>query len=267
MAHITGGGITDNLPRVLPQGTAAAHRSRQRGTVPPLFQWLQRSGDVPDDDMLRTFNMGIGLILVCTPALVDAVLEDLRSRRETPVVIGEIVRGDLVSYACRKRSRRSQRHCDVTSHASHETAITRSIDPTQLMDSREQQTSRRADLGARLQSAGASSTRSRTGRLRAAIALVISNIPNAAGLERARAAGIETARHAAPGLADADGLRSRAGRGAPRGSVDLVCLAGFMRLLGPTFIDAFPNRILNIHPSLLPAFPGLDAQRQALSTA
>ena len=45
--------------------------------------------------------------------------------------------------------------------------------------------------------------------------------------------------------------------------VDLVCLAGFMRLLGPEFVDAFPNRILNIHPSLLPAFPGLDAQRQA----
>ena len=49
-----------------------------------------------------------------------------------------------------------------------------------------------------------------------------------------------------------------------RNSVDLVCLAGFMRLLSASFIRAYPNRVLNIHPSLLPAFPGLDAQRQAL---
>ena len=99
MAHITGGGITDNLPRVLPPGTAAAV-DRTSWTVPPLFQWLQRSGDVPDDDMLRAFNMGIGLIIVCTPALADTVMDDFRSRHESPVVIGEITRGDrIVSYS------------------------------------------------------------------------------------------------------------------------------------------------------------------------
>ena len=99
MAHITGGGITDNLPRMLPRGDGRPHRSRG-WNVPPLFQWLQRAGDVPDDDMLRTFNMGIGLILVCTPALVGTVMDDLRARHEEPVVIGEIVRGSRdVVYA------------------------------------------------------------------------------------------------------------------------------------------------------------------------
>jgi phosphoribosylformylglycinamidine cyclo-ligase len=99
MAHITGGGITDNVPRVLPPGTAA-RVDRASWEVPPLFQWLQRSGDVPYQDMMRTFNMGIGLILVCAPAVADAVLEDLRGRREAPIVIGEIVQGDrAVSYA------------------------------------------------------------------------------------------------------------------------------------------------------------------------
>ena len=93
MAHITGGGLTDNLPRILPAGTAA-QIDRSRWTVPPLFQWLQRSGDVPDDDMLRTFNMGIGLTIVCTPALADTIVEDLRTRHEEAIVIGEIVRGD-----------------------------------------------------------------------------------------------------------------------------------------------------------------------------
>src|SRR5262245_44692475 len=102
------------------------------------------------------------------------------------------------------------------------------------------------------------------GTLRASVAIVISNRADAAGLQRARAAGIEAV-HVSPrdhsGRASydralADLLKSR--------SVDLICLAGFMRLVGEPLIDAFPNRILNVHPSLLPAFPGLEAQRQAL---
>jgi phosphoribosylformylglycinamidine cyclo-ligase len=92
MAHITGGGITENLPRVLPEGCAA--RVRQGSwEVPPLFTWLQRAGGVPDDDMLRTFNMGIGLILVVSAGDADGVLARLRSAGESPVVIGDIVRG------------------------------------------------------------------------------------------------------------------------------------------------------------------------------
>ena len=101
------------------------------------------------------------------------------------------------------------------------------------------------------------------GRLDARIAVVISNRADAAGLGRAREAGIETvclSHRAFPSREEYDRrlveeLRVR--------DVGLVCLAGFMRLLSPVFINAFPNAILNIHPSLLPAFPGLDAQHQA----
>ena len=101
------------------------------------------------------------------------------------------------------------------------------------------------------------------GRLAARIAIVISNRAGAAGLERAARAGIETLVLSHKGYADrADYDRVLAGELKSRG-VELVCLAGFMRLLGPAFIDEFPNAVLNIHPSLLPAFPGLDAQRQA----
>lgn len=101
------------------------------------------------------------------------------------------------------------------------------------------------------------------GRLRAELAIVIANRADAAGLAHARAAGIETLtvphrdypdRHAFEEVLVAE-LRAR--------RVALVCLAGFMRLLGPTFLNAFPAAILNIHPSLLPAFPGVDAQQQA----
>jgi phosphoribosylglycinamide formyltransferase-1 len=100
------------------------------------------------------------------------------------------------------------------------------------------------------------------GRLGGRIAVVISNVETAPGLERARQAGV-------PAL-------FRDHRGRPREdfdaellallrehAVDLVCLAGYMRLLSPAFIRAFAGRILNVHPSLLPAFPGLEAQRQA----
>jgi len=76
MAHITGGGITENLPRVLPAGTHATV-DRSAWSVPPLFAWLQQAGDVPETDMLRTFNMGIGLIVVAgaedAPAMLGAV--------------------------------------------------------------------------------------------------------------------------------------------------------------------------------------------------
>jgi phosphoribosylglycinamide formyltransferase 1 len=104
---------------------------------------------------------------------------------------------------------------------------------------------------------------SRDGRLGGDIALVLSNVETAPALERARAAGVPA--------------RFRDHRGQAREAfdqelvtlllehgVDLVCLAGFMRRLSPVLLRAFPGRVLNVHPSLLPAFPGLEAQRQAL---
>lgn len=94
MAHITGGGITDNLPRVLPHGTAAVvHTSAWE--VPPIFTWLQRSGGVPTDDMLRTFNMGIGLIIVTGRDDAEALIDGMAARGGRDArVIGEIVPGE-----------------------------------------------------------------------------------------------------------------------------------------------------------------------------
>jgi phosphoribosylglycinamide formyltransferase-1 len=97
----------------------------------------------------------------------------------------------------------------------------------------------------------------------AEIAVVISNREGALGIERAKARGIATRVIPSKGLQreEHDRLVVAALQGE---QVDVVCLAGYMRLLSPYFVRAFPQRILNIHPSLLPAFPGLEAQRQAL---
>jgi phosphoribosylglycinamide formyltransferase 1 len=101
-------------------------------------------------------------------------------------------------------------------------------------------------------------------RLDAEIAVVISNREDAAGLERAGRAGIEAICVSHRGWPSRDDYDRALARELQGRGVTLVCLAGFMRLVGPPLIDAFPNAVLNIHPSLLPAFPGLDAQRQAV---
>src|SRR5262252_3501364 len=101
------------------------------------------------------------------------------------------------------------------------------------------------------------------GRLHAEVAVVISNIESAAGLAKARERGVETLVISHRGRTreqhDTEIAAQMQGSG-----VRLICLAGYMRLVSPLLIHSYPNRILNIHPSLLPAFPGLDAQRQAL---
>ncbi len=102
------------------------------------------------------------------------------------------------------------------------------------------------------------------GGLDATIAVVISNRPGARGLERARAAGIEAMVLEHGAFASREAYDRALVEELRRHDVGLVCLAGFMRLLSPVFIDAFPGAILNVHPSLLPSFPGAHAQRQAL---
>ena len=102
------------------------------------------------------------------------------------------------------------------------------------------------------------------GRLDASIALVISNRAGAPGLERAREAGIDAVHLSPRDFPDRVAYDQGLAAMLLARKVDLVCLAGFMRLVGRPLLDAFPNRILNIHPSLLPSFPGLDGQRQAL---
>ena len=99
MAHITGGGITENLPRMLPLG-CSARVERGAWSVPALFALLQKRGAIGTDEMFRTFNMGIGLIAICAASAANAVMDSLERSGEEPVRIGQVISGDRdVQYA------------------------------------------------------------------------------------------------------------------------------------------------------------------------
>jgi phosphoribosylformylglycinamidine cyclo-ligase len=89
MAHITGGGLTENVPRTLPERLTFS-LDRQSWTVPPLFTWLQRAGEIDDAEMLRAFNMGVGMVLVCAPEVADELLATLHAAGERAWVLGGV---------------------------------------------------------------------------------------------------------------------------------------------------------------------------------
>ncbi len=90
MAHITGGGLTENVPRTLPVGRTP-RLDPASWNVPPLFTWLQQAGGVPDAEMFRAFNMGVGFVIVCAPEHVSSLLSALRASGEAAWPLGEVV--------------------------------------------------------------------------------------------------------------------------------------------------------------------------------
>ena len=92
LAHITGGGLTENVPRMLPDGVVPRF-DRASWPLPDVFRWLQEEGNVAEDEMHRTFNMGIGLVFAVAPDQLDAAIADLEAAGESPVVIGDLIPG------------------------------------------------------------------------------------------------------------------------------------------------------------------------------
>lgn len=93
MAHITGGGLTENIPRVLP-ANCIAEINTQSWTLPPVFEWLKAQGNIADQEMLKTFNCGIGMVLVVEAEQAEALAQELRDAGETVFALGQIVAGD-----------------------------------------------------------------------------------------------------------------------------------------------------------------------------
>ncbi|KAG7628550.1 Phosphoribosylformylglycinamidine cyclo-ligase [Arabidopsis thaliana] len=97
LAHITGGGFTDNIPRVFPDGLGAVIHT-DTWELPPLFKWIQQTGRIEDSEMRRTFNLGIGMVMVVSPEAASRILEEVKNGDYVAYRVGEVVNGEGVSY-------------------------------------------------------------------------------------------------------------------------------------------------------------------------
>lgn len=246
LAHITGGGLTENIPRVLRPDLAVRLNANQF-QLPPVFAWLSAAGNITPDELQRTFNCGLGLILVVSADHVEGVMQQLRYTQRATVV-GEVVR--------RKDPKKPQ-----VQLLHFEESLSRSKQLLELP--RRRVAVLISGNGSNLQ-ALIDASRDSTQALHAEIVLVISNKPDVLGLKRAAAAGIPSLVISHRDFAKREDYDAELTRHLDAAGVQLVCLAGFMRVLSVPFVQHWRGRLINIHPSLLPKYPGLRVQQQAL---
>ncbi|KAF7214693.1 trifunctional purine biosynthetic protein adenosine-3 isoform X1 [Nothobranchius furzeri] len=259
-AHITGGGLLENIPRVLPR-ELAVELDASRWTIPPVFSWLHTEGRVSEEEMSRTFNCGVGAVLVVAPVDAQRVLRQLQVHLDAWIV-GSVVHKQPGAPAVMVRNLTqsllnvggaSGEEPEVSTSGCHGNGITQH---------------KRMRVGVLISGTGtnlqALMEQAKRPSSSAQIVVVISNRPGVLGLKKASLAGIQTrvVDHKLYGSrAEFDGTIDRV---LEEFGVELVCLAGFMRILTGTFVRKWRGKLLNIHPSLLPSFKGVNAQKQAL---
>ena len=242
LAHITGGGLLENIPRVLP-ANAHAVVDADAWQQPGLMAFLQEQGSIAPEEMARTFNCGIGMVLAVTPGKEDAVTQRLSGSGETVVQIGEIVEGPS---GCTVRGSWAWSAGAAWEHASWLT-IRRRGWRCWFRDRHEHGRLAlcRPLAGAAYKSCWSPAT-TRAGRWR----LPGREIPTFALSHRGMT------------RADHDAAMDAAIRDA---GATHVALAGYMRILGDEMARKWEGRMLNIHPSLLPLYPGLDTHARAIA--
>ena len=240
LAHITGGGLIQNIPRILPKNLAA-ELDASNWKIPAVYEWIQREGKVSDDDMLTTFNCGLGMICVVEPRDAVYILNLIHSSGISDAsFIGKLEKRDSKAVIVKNFKPEASL---VPQKSRKRVAVLISGSGTNLQSLMDKCADRRSP---------------------AEIVLVISNIAGVAGLERAKQAGIEARviPHAGKKRVAFDMdvhavlLEKK---------IDIVCLAGFMRIVSKEFVDLWEGRLINIHPSLLPSFPGMHTHEDALN--
>ncbi|KAJ8721833.1 hypothetical protein PYW08_004235 [Mythimna loreyi] len=244
VAHITGGGLLENIPRVIPDAVRARLNAHW-WHVHPVFSWIADAGSVQDEEMLRTFNCGIGMVLVVSP-------EDQAEVMNTTRAFGAMVIGSI-----QKRPPTGARVV-VDNFAS-------AMDFTRRMPllPKKKVAVLVSGNGSNLQVL-MDTTREAAQCMCADICLVVSNKKDAYALQRAEKAGVPTMVFNHKDYASREEFDRAVSEALEAHKIDIVCLAGYMRILSAEFVKKWHGRLLNIHPSLLPRHPGLNAQKQCL---
>lgn len=244
LAHITGGGLTENIPRVLPSGVAV-EIDLEHFHIPPIFGWLSKAGNVAEQEMLRTFNCGIGMVLIVSQENTSATLEKLQGSGAAS--IGRVVK------------------CSANEQKVKVLNFTKSIKISKQISSLPKK--RIAVLisgsGSNLQALIDASRNSANG-IRGEIVCVISNKSGVYGLERAAKAGIPSKIILHKDFPSRELFDAAVSEELEKQHIELICLAGFMRILSEGFVKKWKGRLINIHPALLPKHKGIHAQRKAL---
>ncbi|KFB49222.1 AGAP009786-PA-like protein [Anopheles sinensis] len=246
LAHITGGGFTENIPRVLPADVAAFLDLAEMHVL-PIFGWLARAGNVTADEMLRTFNCGIGMMLVVATEHRDTVLERLEP-------FGGRMLGTIVKRTDPLGGRVIVNGFEETLQQAKATCTLPKKRIAVLI----------SGSGSNLQ-ALIDATRNTAFGIRGEIVLVVSNKDGVFGLERAAKAGIPSKVILHKNYATRELFDEAVSKALTDARIDLVCLAGFMRILSESFVKRWKGALINIHPALLPKHKGTHAQRQALA--
>ncbi|KAF5892909.1 trifunctional purine biosynthetic protein adenosine-3, partial [Clarias magur] len=258
-AHITGGGLLENIPRVLPKALAV-DMDATHWRIPPVFPWLKKEGALSEEEMSRTFNCGLGAVLVVSKQDAQRVLRQVQAQEEAWIV-GSITHRLPAAEAVVIRNLEHSLRAGPSPAADSSVARNSSSQTPSSSRKRTKVAVLISGTGTNLQ---ALMEQTKKPSSSAEIVVVISNRPGVLGLKRASMAGIQTR------VVDHKLYGSRAefdstiDRVLEEFGVELVCLAGFMRILTGPFVRKWNGKLLNIHPSLLPSFKGVNAQKQAL---
>ncbi|XP_028145716.2 trifunctional purine biosynthetic protein adenosine-3 [Diabrotica virgifera virgifera] len=251
-AHITGGGLLENIPRILPDNVAV-ELDATKWSIPEVFPWLATAGGVHQVELLRTFNCGVGGVLVVKPEDADAVWNLIKNEGAT--IVGKVVRKEKDQVIVHNFSEVME-------------AAMRKYVPSVV----ENTPSLKKRVGVLISGSGTNlqalidATQDPLQQIGADIVLVISNKPGVEGLKRAERAGIPTKVLSHKDYSSRLEYDMSLHKELVASGVDIICLAGFMRILTGEFTRKWKGRLLNVHPALLPLFKGVDAQMQALES-
>nr|XP_039266987.1 trifunctional purine biosynthetic protein adenosine-3-like [Styela clava] len=263
LAHITGGGINGNLARVIPNGMCAIICAKQ-WEIQPVFGWLSKVGDIDSQEMLKTFNCGLGMCMVIAKEGVNAVMENCRVRlassKLNAYVIGYIEKSDVENKVIVNdfaEALKNSWNPNVTEvdNALNLPSIGNSEKPSVAVFI--------SGTGTNMQ---ALINHENTASSSYTISLIISNKANAGGLKKASAANIPYIVLDHKNFPTREAYDLAVHEVLMKKRVHFICLAGFMRLLSGWFTRTWRGRIINIHPSLLPSFKGMDAHKQVLKS-